>query len=310
NESGSIVARRLLPSMVFVLTGFGFVQLMLTQKGYLPVDLRLSVSIFLSIFALTMVIIGIGVRLNRLDALRLRTTMQLRRQIRVTNQQNRLLNEYTYITSHDLREPLATIRSVLSLMGSQLDNSTDPVGMQAVAIIGRSANRMTDLIGALLDHSRLGSGSVTVPFDPRIALTEALEDLQDLMLRTGAMVCIGKLPDTITGMPLEFRLLLQNLIANAARFSRENVPPQIRIEARALGPVGSHFQIIDNGTGILPEHSQRIFRLFQRGDNARNPTGVGIGLAHCQRIVELHGGRIWVESVPGQGSNFHFTLEL
>jgi light-regulated signal transduction histidine kinase (bacteriophytochrome) len=165
---------------------------------------------------------------------------------------------------------------------------------------------MTMLIDDLLDYSRIGSKKELQQVDCSIILREVLADLGIALNETGAEISTSGLP-VISAYPTGIKQLFQNLIANGIKFSKKDIPPQINISAENGGGYWQ-FAFKDNGIGIEEKHKERIFLIFQRLHTRNEYEGSGIGLAHCKKIVELHGGKIWIESKPGEGTTFHFTI--
>src|SRR5450631_2637774 len=165
---------------------------------------------------------------------------------------------------------------------------------------------MKVLIKDLLDYSRIGREKASRLVDCNRLLVEVLEDLDMIVKETGATITAHDLP-VIHAYPTELKLLFQNLITNAIKFRRQEEPLVVKIHpSRSNGQWT--FQFEDNGIGIEESFHQRIFIIFQRLHTRSQYEGSGIGLAHCKKIVELHGGHIWVESTPGQGSSFFVTV--
>jgi light-regulated signal transduction histidine kinase (bacteriophytochrome) len=180
-----------------------------------------------------------------------------------------------------------------------------PDGKRFVDAITGGVARMDEMIADLLAYARAGRSDQPLgPVDTNEVVRHALSDLQRAVDDAGAVVEVDTLP-TVTGNAPALRQLFQNLIANAIKFVGDG-PPRIRIWAAEV-PQGWRFTIRDNGIGVAPEQADRIFGMFTRVHGSDRYPGTGVGLAVCQRIVHLHGGRIWVESAPGGGSQFMFT---
>jgi light-regulated signal transduction histidine kinase (bacteriophytochrome) len=157
-----------------------------------------------------------------------------------------------------------------------------------------------------LEYSRIGAKKELQKVDCSTVLNEVLTDLGQAIKEANAEVITSSLP-TITGYPTEIKLLFQNLIFNAIKFRRRNAAPRIWIQANRKGHAWQ-FSFADNGIGIAKEHNERIFIIFQRLHTRSEYSGSGIGLSHCKKIVELHKGRIWLDSELGKGSTFYFTI--
>ncbi len=219
---------------------------------------------------------------------------------------NAELEQFAYITSHDLQEPLRMVSSFVQLLEKRykgrLDGDADDFIMYAVD----GVNRMDSLITDLLAYSRVGSrGKEFKPVLSEVALNHALSNMQVAIEQSGAVITRDSLPEVI-GDDIQLMQLFQNLIGNAIKFSRDRAP-RIHVAAEQRGDDWVFF-VRDNGIGIESEYFERIFSIFQRLHDRRQYPGTGIGLAICKKVVEHHGGRIWVESEPGTGSTFYFTL--
>ncbi len=219
---------------------------------------------------------------------------------------NKDLEQFAYVASHDLQEPLRKITSFADLLAKRCSGQLDENGQRYVAYMVDGTRRMSQLITHLLDFSRIGSrGKAFVPADLNEPLDAALENLELPLTENQAVVSRGALP-TVTADAAQLCQLFQNLIGNAVKYRGEAAP--------AIAVTAEHrdgawiVAVADNGPGIAPQHHERIFRMFQRLQADQDRRGAGIGLAFCKRIVERHGGRIWVESEAGRGSTFYFTL--
>ncbi len=231
----------------------------------------------------------------------------LRKSAEQLKRSNAELEQFAYVASHDLQEPLRSIAGPLQLLqkryAGKLDGTADTFIDHAVT----GATRMQQLIDDLLTYSRAGrSEKPFAPVDCNDLLVQVTRALSAAIGESGARVSWEKLP-VIKGDRTQLYQLFQNLIGNAIKFRGERVP-EIRIAAVAENAGGWRFTVEDNGIGIPSQHLERIFRIFQRLHTRREYPGTGIGLALCKRIVERHGGRIWVESEPGRGSRFIFQL--
>lgn len=223
-------------------------------------------------------------------------------------QSNRRLEEFAYLTSHDLQEPLRTIGSFVGVLQEDYASALGDEGREVLRFIADATDRMKRMIADLLDHGRLGQASTEASVDLEALVDEVIEDLGATIGEAGAAVHRAALP-SVTGRPTELRLLFQNLIANAVKFRREGVPP--RVDVAAVPQAGRLVvSVADNGIGLEARHAERIFQPFQRIHLRGTYEGTGIGLAHCRKIVELHGGSIRIESELGRGSTLIFDLPL
>ncbi len=217
------------------------------------------------------------------------------------------LEQFAYIASHDLREPLRMVSSYVSLLGRRYADRLDDDARQFIAYAAEGAERMDRLILDLLEYSRLRRWSEEmVPTSAAEALAVALDNLQTRISEVDAVISAEPLPQVIAD-PTQLARLFQNLISNALKYRAEGRRLELRIGAERQGDQWVFF-VGDNGIGIEPEYHERIFGIFQRLHTRDKYEGTGIGLAICRGIVDRHGGRIWVESVPGESTTFRFTV--
>ena len=218
------------------------------------------------------------------------------------------LAQFAYVASHDLQEPLRMVASYTQLLSRRYKGKLDEDADEFIAFAVDGANRMQKLIKDLLEYSRIGTrGKQLAPVECESIFEDAIANLQIAIEESGAIVKRDRLP-TVWGDRTQLGQLLQNLIGNAIKFC-ENPPPRIHVSAQK-GENEWIFSVCDNGIGIEPDQRDRIFVIFQRLHSRAEYPGTGIGLALCKKIVERHGGQIWVQSQPGQGSVFHFTIPL
>ncbi|MCC3406905.1 MAG: response regulator [Microcoleus sp. PH2017_10_PVI_O_A] len=219
---------------------------------------------------------------------------------------NAELEQFAYVASHDLQAPLATIASYAQLLEKRYKDQLDSQAIKFISNIVQGCTRMQTLIDDLLEYSRVGRSQK--PFevtDCNHAVQQAIANLQGAIRNDRAVVTYSELP-AVMGDISQLVQLFQNLLGNAIKY-RQDAPPAVHITA-CKQKENWLFSVSDNGIGIAPQHQERIFQIFQRLHTQREYSGTGIGLAICQKIVEGHGGSMWVESEPGQGSTFHFTL--
>jgi len=219
---------------------------------------------------------------------------------------NRELEQFAYVASHDLQEPLRMISSFTQLLEMRYRDRLDDDADDYIDFIVEGANRMKKLIDDLLMFSRLNTEAKPFESINMGELTNAvISYLKPTIEETNAKITQEPLP-IIRGDPSQIRQLLQNLISNAIKF-RGDEPPEIHISAEELEKEWL-ISVIDNGVGIDLEHQDKIFKIFNRLHTREEYPGTGIGLAICKRIVNRHGGKIWVESEPPKGSTFYFTI--
>jgi len=219
---------------------------------------------------------------------------------------NAELELFAYVASHDLQEPLRMVASYTQLLARRYKGKLGDEADEFIGFAVDGATRMQQLIQDLLAYSRLTTkGKALHLTQADIACKAALENLHETIKESKAEVSIGPLP-VVIGDATQLTQLFQNLIGNGIKYRNER-KPEIHVTAKANGDKWT-FSVQDNGIGIEPQYSERIFQMFQRLHTRKEYSGTGIGLAVCRKIVERHGGKIWVESQPGQGSTFLFTI--
>jgi light-regulated signal transduction histidine kinase (bacteriophytochrome) len=219
---------------------------------------------------------------------------------------NRDLEQFAYIASHDLQEPLRMVAAYTQLLAERYRSRLDENAEQYIAYAVEGALRMQALIQDLLAFSRVGRNGVgQTCVDSDTVVDEVLQNLRTAIEQSAAVIHCGKLP-AVHGNRTQLAQLFQNLIGNAIKFRGETAPI-ITVSGEKQDDMAV-FTVADNGIGIAPEHLELIFVIFQRLHTRDEYAGNGVGLAICKKIVEQHGGRIWVESRPGTGSTFRFSL--
>ena len=230
----------------------------------------------------------------------------LRQTVAELERSNRDLEQFAYVASHDLQEPLRMVANYTQLLARRYKGSLDGDADEFIAYAVDGATRMQTLINDLLAFSRVGTrGSDFEATDCQAVLERTLGSLRAAIEESGAEVTHDPLPAVMADAG-QLGQVLQNLIGNAIKF-RGQEPPRIHVSARRDGD-GWTFSVRDNGIGVAPEYHDRIFVIFQRLHGRDEYQGTGIGLAICKKIVERHGGRIWLDSQPGKGTTFYFTL--
>jgi PAS domain S-box-containing protein len=219
---------------------------------------------------------------------------------------NKELEQFAYVASHDLQEPLRMVASFTQLLEERYKDQLDQDAKEFIRFAADGANRMRSLINDLLAYSGVGArGKPLEPTDCHAALGQAITNLSMVIEENQAIVTSDQLPTVMTDA-LQMVPLFQNLIGNAIKFRGEE-SPRIHVSVQEKGNEWV-FSVKDNGIGIAPQFSERIFVAFQRLHSREKYPGTGIGLAICNKIVDRHGGKIWVESELGKGSTFYFTM--
>ena len=233
-------------------------------------------------------------------------TAELKQRTEELAMSNAELEQFAYIASHDLQEPLRMVSSYVQLLERRYKGKLDQDADEFISFASEGAIRMQRLINDLLTFSRVGTrGKSFEEVNLETVLAQALENLLLTINETNAVIAHDPLP-LVYGDNGQLTQVFQNLIDNAVKFNREE-PPRVHISARLEGS-DCICSVQDNGIGIPPEYLNRLFLLFQRLHTRKEYPGTGLGLAICKRIIERHGGKIWVESVPDEGSIFYFKI--
>lgn len=220
---------------------------------------------------------------------------------------NKELAQFAYIASHDLQEPLRTISTYSDLLQTKHKEKLDAQTAKHLDVISRAASRMNNLIKGLLDYSRIGHSNEIIAIDCNKMLSDVLHDMEAAINESGAIVKSGNLP-VIKGYA-DLQVVFQNLISNAVKFRKADTRPLIYIDAVKRNGEWL-FSVTDNGIGIEKIYFEKIFTIFQKLHSQKEFAGTGIGLAHCKKVIEIHGGKIWVESASGAGCTFYFTIPV
>ncbi|HTL59537.1 MAG TPA: ATP-binding protein [Candidatus Limnocylindrales bacterium] len=305
---GGAVARRLIPTAVLVPCLLGLLLLMGEQAGYYGRESALSIFAAGTIVIFTGLIWWNARLLHLADLERARAEEQLRQTSLNLQRSNTDLEQFAYVASHDLFEPLRMVTSYLQLFRQQYKELVDKQGKEFIEFALEGAKRMEALIHDLLAYSRVDMrGRAFEPTDCEQAFNAAVTNLKIALQESAASITHSPLPRVLADK-IQLTQVFQNLIGNALKF-RGDRPPQITVAAVRQENEWI-FSVRDNGIGIDSKDFNRIFVIFQRLHTRQEYAGTGIGLALCKKIIERHGGRIWVESSPGQGSSFYFALPM
>jgi PAS domain S-box-containing protein len=217
------------------------------------------------------------------------------------------IEQFAYVTTHDLQEPLRTVSNYIQLIEKDHREQLDGNALKYIHSINSATKRMSALVKSILSFSRIGhTNKKTTSINCRDLIDEVIADLNSIIKESKTVIEIGEMPQ-LNVYETEFHQLFQNLITNAIKFCKKDSSPAIKISARQANGKWE-FSVCDNGIGIASIHFSRVFDIFQRVNSDNEYSGHGIGLANCKKIVQLHHGEIWVESVPNQGATFHFTI--
>lgn len=284
---------------------------------------KLSVQKLVNLLLVGIVLLGLGFLLYVIKTSNQRkklvkrlkqNNMIIAKNSKTLERQNKELEQFAFIASHDLQEPLHTITSFSNFMYEDYHDKLDETALENLGYIKEGCRRMGNLINSLLDYSRIGAQRKLKKFHTKEILEDIVQDFHIKIKETNTTIVYGDLPE-IYGYMTELRLLFQNLISNAIKFKKEGVNPNIHISGEVLENCIDyshcwHFKIKDNGIGIAEEHQKKVFDIFQRLHNREAYEGAGIGLAHCKKIVSFHHGELWIESVLGEGTTVHFTVKF
>ena len=281
------------------LTGFAAGAVDYVTKPLNGAEVLARIQTHLTLYALRRQLAEQNALLQKEIAVRTETQAALQRS-------NTELEQLAYVASHDMQEPLRMVASYLQLVAQRYQGKLDADADEFIGYAVDGAKRMQALINDLLAYSRLGTKAK--PFAPtncNAIVQNALENLRMAIEESGARITVDDLP-TVKGDSMQLLQLFQNLLSNAIKFRRDE-PPVVHLSVEPAGHQW-RFAVHDNGIGIASEYFERIFVLFQRLHGRGQYAGTGIGLAICKKIVERHGGQMEVQSQPGRGSTFSFTL--
>lgn len=232
----------------------------------------------------------------------------LKAQNRHLERKNREIEQFAYITSHDLQEPLRTLINFTNLFEKRLSGNLNDEGKKYLDFINKAATRMSSLITALLDYSRVGKSRDLIEVDNNEVIDQIIQDFNKKIEETQAKIDVQSDLPKVHASQASMRVLWQNLIANALKFTTENTPPNIYIDASDMGQK-VEFTIQDNGIGIPKEAEKKVFQIFQRLHTTKKYEGHGLGLALCKKIIDELDGELWISRPENGGTKFHFTLK-
>jgi light-regulated signal transduction histidine kinase (bacteriophytochrome) len=306
DTTGGAMARRLLPAAIFIPLILGAVLFSSEKRGFFATELGISLFAFANIVLFTAVIWWNAKLLFWAEEERLKAMEKLKRTSADLERSNTELQQFAYVASHDLTEPLRMVVSYLELLNSRAGEKLDDEEREFIGYASDGARRMQHLIQDLLAYARVDTrGRPLEPTDSERVLETVLVNLKPAIAENHTVVEHDHLP-TVEGDIMQLTQVFQNLIGNAIKFHGK-VDPKIHVGAQRQNGEWI-FHVSDNGIGIDPKNFDRLFVLFQRLHTRQEYPGTGMGLAICKKIIERHGGRIWVESNPGEGTAFFFTI--
>lgn len=232
---------------------------------------------------------------------------RMRQQTEELGRSNRELEEFAYVASHDLQEPLQLVSNHIQLLARRYQSDLDQDANEFIDYAMEGTNRLKSLISDLLAYSKIGTtGREFAPVEMEMLFARLMETFQPIIDECKGLISHDPLP-VVLGNEEQMVQLLHNLIDNSIKF-HGNEPPRIHVGARQMSERWLLF-VRDNGIGIDPQYTEKVFVIFQRLHSREEYPGTGVGLAICRKIIERHSGHIWVDSEPGKGATFYFTLQ-
>lgn len=309
DTAGGAVLRRVIPATVVTVVALAAARLAGQRYGLYGTEFGLALMVAGSILVLGVVIWRTAARLDHLDRAQQALLGQLEQRVEERTAElarsNSDLEEFASIAAHDLRSPLTTIGGFASLLADSSGGLTAENQLLVDRIV-RGVDRMQALVDDLLAYAKVSTVAAPAPVDCGGLVDEVVSLLDADISATHAQLRVAPLP-TVEGDDSQLRQLFSNLIGNAIKFRRPDAEPLVEIDAEHQSR-GWLFTVSDNGIGIDPRDQDRVFKMFQRLHPSDRYTGTGLGLAICRRVVENHGGRIWIEASPSGGTSFRFTL--
>jgi signal transduction histidine kinase len=308
DTTGGSMARRLMPAAILIPLILGALLFSSEKRGYFAMESGISLFAFANIVLFTAVIWWNAKLLYWAEAERLKAMEKLKRTTADLERSNTELQQFAYVASHDLTEPLRMVVSYLELLDGRARAKLGEEEREFIGFAVDGARRMQTLIQDLLAYARVDTrGRPLEPIDVEQVLETVLADLKLAIQESHTVVEHEPLP-TVQGDVVQLTQVFQNLIGNAIKF-HGSATPKIHVGVRRENDEWL-FHVKDNGIGIDPKNFNRIFVLFQRLHTRREYPGTGMGLAICKKIIERHGGKIWAESKPGEGTTFFFTIPV
>ncbi len=285
----------------FELGYFGMIYVILTsQNQILPI---LTGVIFLMGAIFVLLVVTMGARTCQL----LKDSNEaLEGQMKILKTRNNQLVQFNYATTHDLREPINTVLGCAAILEADYHHLLDENGQKLIDFTKKAGHRMSELVSALSDYLSIGIEFKRESVDVKNLINEVIDSMNGSVHSTDTTFDIGPMP-IIYANKHELKRVFQNLISNSIKYKRKDVAPNISVSAKKKGGKWL-FALRDNGMGISQKDIPRAFQLFRQLHSNELYEGMGLGLSITRRVVELHGGKIWLESEVGQGTTFYFTL--
>lgn len=236
------------------------------------------------------------------------TNRNLGNQMRILKSRNEQLTQFNYATTHDLREPINTVLGCADILISEHGAKLDENAQRLIHFSSKAAHRMSELVSAMGDYLSVGIANKREFVDTSKVLTEVIESMNGSIHHSNAKININRLPPVMANKN-ELKRVFQNLISNAIKYRRVEVDPKIDISATINHEGNWQFEVKDNGMGIKKKDIPQAFQLFRQLHAKDAYEGMGLGLSIVRRVVELHGGKVWMESCEGEGTSFFFTLD-
>ncbi len=305
---GGMAARRLLAPALVLFPLLGLLRLAGQKAGLYGLEFGTAILTLSFIVLFGALTLWAGGFVDRQEAARFAGQEKLAKQSDQLARSNAELEQFAYVASHDLQEPLRMIASYLELIERRYKGRLDQDADEFIGYAVDGAKRLQTMIHDLLDYSRVSTRAAPLEsVNSEAILEEAIQDLGVSIRESQTRITHGPMPMVLADRA-QMGQVFRNLISNALKFKSE-AAPQVHVSA-VRDASEWRFTVRDNGIGMEAHHSERVFRMFQRLHTREEYPGTGIGLAVCKKIVERHGGRIWVESAPDEGSKFYFTLPV